>query len=67
MTIVIEQLSHIGIRGANLERPLAFCRHFGFEHVCEDPNAAAVMLTGPNGLEINLIINAASDTPQETS
>tara|TARA_B100000686_G_scaffold310160_1_gene352728 strand:- start:120 stop:542 length:423 start_codon:yes stop_codon:yes gene_type:complete len=63
MTIVIKQLSHIGIRVANLERSLAFYRHFGFELVCEDPNDAVVILTDPNGLEINLIINAASDSP----
>ena len=63
MTIVIKQLAHIGIRVANLKRSLAFYRHLGFELVYEDPNDAVVILTDPNGLEINLIINAASDSP----
>ena len=63
MTIVIKQLAHIGIRVANLERSLVFYRHLGFELIYEDPNDAVVILTDPNGLEINLIINAASDSP----
>ena len=63
MTIVIKQLAHIGIRVANLERSQAFYRHFGFDLVCEDPKSVVVILTDPNGLEINLIINAASDSP----
>ena len=59
MTIAIKQLAHIGIRISELERSLAFYRHFGFEAVHEDPNDAVVILTNGGGLEINFIVNGA--------
>lgn len=60
MTIEIKQLAHIGIRVADLERSLAFYRHFGFALVYQDPNDAVVVLTNAAELELNLIINAES-------
>ncbi len=62
MTIAIKQLAHIGIRVSDYERSLAFYRHFGFTPVYKDPNDAVVILTDPNGLEINFIINADSSS-----
>lgn len=61
MTIEIKELAHIGIRISDLERSLAFYRHFGFEPVYEDPNDVVVILTNQDGLEINFIVNAADE------
>ena len=58
MTIDIEQVDHIGIRVAQLERALSFYRVLGFELIHEDANDAVAIIKNSRDVEINLITNA---------
>ncbi len=57
-TITIEQVDHIGIRVADLDRAMAFYGVLGFELVYESSNDAVVIIKNRRGVEINLIYNA---------
>ena len=56
--IEIEQVDHIGIRVADVDRALAFYRVLGFEHFHTVTFDAVAIIRNKNGVEINLIINA---------
>ncbi len=63
--ITIESVSHIGIRVVDSARSEAFFRLLGFEAVWRvGPPENVVILKNANGVEINLIVNAA--TPPES-
>jgi lactoylglutathione lyase len=56
----IEAVHHIGIRVTEEARAVAFYGQFGFRVVFREPAAAVVILVNDTGVEINLIVNAAS-------
>jgi lactoylglutathione lyase len=60
-TIAISGLAHIGIRVHDLERSVRFYSLLGFEKTAGPigPEPVAI-LEHPSGLELNLILNAAS-------
>ncbi len=57
-TITIEQVDHIGIRVADLDRAMAFYGVLGFEFEHRSANDAVVIIKNARGIEINLIFNA---------
>lgn len=57
-TITIEQVDHIGIRVADLDRAMAFYGVLGFEFKHRSANDAVVIIKNARGIEINLIFNA---------
>jgi lactoylglutathione lyase len=61
--IEIQRVDHIGIRVRELDRALAFYRVLGFElrHKVEFDDVA--IIANPQGVEINLILNAQRDQP----
>ncbi|MCZ6592078.1 MAG: VOC family protein [Alphaproteobacteria bacterium] len=61
MTIDIEQVDHIGIRVAELDRAMSFYQVLGFKLVHEDTNDAVVIIKNSRDVEINLIYNANDD------
>jgi lactoylglutathione lyase len=61
--IKIERVDHIGIRVRDLDRALAFYRIFGFELRHKVDFDAVAIIRNDQGVEINLIINAAKDQP----
>jgi lactoylglutathione lyase len=62
--IAIQGLAHVGIRVHELERSLRFYELLGFEKtlgpIGPEP---VVILEHPSGLELNLVLNAGSATP----
>ena len=58
MAIDIEQVDHIGIRVAELDRAMSFYQVLGFKLVHEDTNDAVVIIKNSRDVEINLIYNA---------
>ncbi len=61
MTIDIEQVDHIGIRVAELDRAMSFYQVLGFKLVHEDTNDAVAIIKNSRDVEINLIYNANDD------
>jgi len=61
MMIDIEQVDHIGIRVAELDRAMSFYQVLGFKLVHEDTNDAVVIIKNSRDVEINLIYNANDD------
>ena len=59
--IEILKVSHIGIRVADLARSREFYRQFGFELAAQGEDDYVAILKNPNGIEINLIVNANDD------
>ncbi len=59
--IDIEQVDHIGIRVAELDRAMSFYQVLGFKLVHEDTNDAVVIIKNSRDVEINLIYNANDD------
>ena len=57
-TITINQVDHIGIRVADLDRAMAFYGVLGFELAHRSSNDAVVIVKNGQGIEINLIYNA---------
>ena len=60
-TISIEQVDHIGIRVSDPGRALAFYRALGFELEREVEFDAVIIIRNPQGVEINLVVNANDD------
>lgn len=56
--IEIEQIDHIGIRVADVDRALAFYEVLGFGHLHTVTFDAVTIIRNKNGVEINLIVNA---------
>ena len=65
MAINVTSLSHVGIRVHDMDRAVAFYQLLGFTKTLGPVGPEPVaFLNHPNGLEINLILNAAkADTP----
>ena len=61
MAIDIEQVDHIGIRVAELDRAMSFYQVLGFKLVHEDTNDAVVIIKNSRDVEINLIYNSNDD------
>lgn len=62
MEELVKGVAHVGIRVANLERSLAFYRHFGFELVAGPMGPEpVVVLKNASGAELNLILNAQAE------
>jgi lactoylglutathione lyase len=61
--IKIERVDHLGIRVRDLDRALAFYRILGFELRHKVDFDAVAIIRNDQGVEINLIINAAKDEP----
>ena len=59
--IDIEQVDHIGIRVSDPHRALAFYRTLGFELEREVEFDAVIIIRNPQGVEINLVVNANDD------
>ena len=60
-SIAIEQVDHIGIRVSDPGRALAFYRALGFELEREVEFDAVIIIRNPQGVEINLVVNANDD------
>ena len=60
-TIDVEQVDHIGIRVSDPDRALAFYRTLGFELEREVEFDAVIIIRNPQGVEINLVVNANDD------
>ena len=60
-TIDVEQVDHIGIRVSDPDRSLAFYRALGFELEREVDFDAVIIMRNPQGVEINLVVNANDD------
>ena len=56
--IEIEQVDHIGIRVADVDRALEFYGVLWFEHLHTVTFDAVTIIRNKNGVEINLIVNA---------
>ena len=59
--IDVEQVDHIGIRVSDPDRSLAFYRALGFELEREVDFDAVIIVRNPQGVEINLVVNANDD------
>ena len=59
--IDVEQVDHIGIRVSDPDRSLAFYRALGFELEREVDFDAVIIVRNPQGIEINLVVNANDD------
>ena len=56
---MLQSVHHIGIRVSDEQRALEFYQHFGFEVVYRDLHDPVVILQNRNGVELNLVVNAA--------
>lgn len=56
------KLDHVGIRVAQFTRSIEFYSRLGFGVSHNDTLEQVVVLTHPSGIELNLIVNAESDT-----
>jgi len=61
--IKIEQVDHIGIRVRDFDRALAFYGVLGFDLFHKVDYDAVAIIRNPQGVEINLILNANSGDP----
>ena len=59
--VEIVGVSHLGVRVKQAERSLAFYRLLGFELVASGEHQTVLFLKNPAGVELNLIVNAATD------
>ncbi len=59
--IRIEQVDHIGIRVADADRALAFYGILGFRLAHRVTFDAVLIIRNPEGVEINLVVNANDD------
>ena len=57
-TIRIEQVDHLGIRVSDPDKAQAFYKVLGFDFHHEATNDAVIIIKNPEGVEINLIVNA---------
>ena len=62
-TVTIEKVDHIGIRVRDFERAMGFYNVLGFELRHRVDFDAVAIITNPQGVEINLILNAKTDEP----
>ena len=60
-TIHIEQVDHLGIRVRDPYRAIAFYEALGFELLERVTHDAVIIIRNPQGVEINLIVNANDD------
>ena len=62
----IKRIEHVGIRVRQLERSRRFYEELGFEFLLGPvgPEPVAIM-EHPSGVNINFILNAAEDSPEE--
>ncbi len=58
--MLIESVHHIGIRVVDAQRSVAFYERFGFRVVFRDAVDPVVILQNDKGVELNLVVNAAS-------
>lgn len=56
----IESVHHIGIRVTEEQRAVAFYARFGFEVTYRDAHDPVVVLRNDAGVELNLVVNAAT-------
>lgn len=56
----IRSVHHIGIRVTDEQRALAFYARFGFKVVYRDQHDPVVILQNDGGVELNLVVNAAT-------
>jgi lactoylglutathione lyase len=64
-TITIEQVDHIGIRGRDLDRALAFYRVLGFVLVRRAESDDVAIVRNEHGVELNFVFNANAGDPAE--
>jgi len=57
----IESFHHIGIRVTDEGRAVEFYERFGFKVVYRDAHDPVLILQNDDGVELNLVVNAASD------
>ena len=57
-TIRIEQVDHLGIRVSDPDKAMAFYKVLGFELFHRVTHDAVIIIKNPQGVEINLIVNA---------
>lgn len=55
-------IDHVGIRVAQFTRSIEFYSHLGFGVSHNDTHEQVVALMHPSGVELNLIVNAESET-----
>jgi catechol 2,3-dioxygenase-like lactoylglutathione lyase family enzyme len=56
----LERVHHIGLRVTDEARAVAFYERFGFRTVYRDPRDPVLILLNDTGIELNLIVNAAT-------
>ena len=60
-TVHIEQVDHLGIRVSDPDRAMGFYRTLGFALAERVTHDAVIIIRNPQGIEINLIVNANDD------
>jgi lactoylglutathione lyase len=61
--VTVERVDHIGIRVRDFERAMRFYQALGFELRHRVDFDAVAIIRNAQGVEINLILNAAADEP----
>jgi catechol 2,3-dioxygenase-like lactoylglutathione lyase family enzyme len=64
-SIEIERVDHVGIRVRDAERTLAFYKVLGFEVFRRITFDAVIIIRNKADVEINLVVNAKSDGPDD--